>query len=223
MRPAVDAGRWQGWEGQFMNQSLNTGRDASIEGSRGTLVGTLAMAAGALFVLGALLTIATEWGWLGLLLGLALLVYVVPQLHRFQSPADGWLGRVGSLLVAAGAGVWVTLGVIFLVWEAVGEPGEPAWTGVAWLLSFVAFLLGVVLFGVGSVKAKKFPPGAPLLMIVGLIGALAIDMATGAFFEEDASTTEWGLYIGIPLFGLGLAWMGYVLRTQARTRPAVAA
>ncbi|MDP9428924.1 MAG: hypothetical protein M3Q47_08650 [Actinomycetota bacterium] len=52
-------------------------------------------------------------------------------------------------------------------------------------------------------------------MLVGLVSALAIDMATGAFFEDEASTTEWGLYLGIPLFGLGLVWMGYALRSGA--------
>ncbi len=85
-----------------------------------------------------------------------------------------------------------------------------------WLIGFIGFVLGVVLFGVGSVMARTFPPGAPLLMMFGLLGSLVIDMATGAFFAEDSTTTEWGFLIGIPLFGLGLAWMGYVLRSQGR-------
>ena len=47
------------------------------------------------------------------------------------------------------------------------------------------------------------------LMLVGLVAGIAIDMATGAFFEDEPTTTEWGFYIGLPLFGLGLAWAGY--------------
>ena len=175
----------------------------------------MTMVAGALFALGALLSAAVEWGWLGLLIGFALVVHVLPELHRSQAPADGWAGRIGSLLGAAGAGVMVALGVIFLVWEAVGTPGEPAWAGVLWMVGFFGFLLGIALFTVGSAMARRFPPGAPVLMLVGLVAAIAIDMVTGAFFVDDGSITEWGFYIGIPVFGLGLAWMGWALRTTA--------
>ncbi len=175
-------------------------------------VGTSTMVAGALFALGVLVSIVTEWAWLALLVGFALLAYVTPQLHRLQSPADGWAGRIGSVLVSVGAVILVALGVVLLVWEAVGEPGEPAWAGMLWMAGFLSFLVGVVAFAVGSILARHFPVGAPALMLIGLVGALAIDMATGAFFEEDAATTEWGLYIGIPLFGLGLAWLGHAVR-----------
>jgi hypothetical protein len=179
------------------------------------------MVAGALFVIGALVSSAVDWAWFAILIGFALLVYVVPQLHRFQSPADGWAGRAGSLLAAAGAGLVVALGVVFLVLEAVGDPGEPAWAGVLWMVGFFAFLAGILLFAVGSIIARRFPPGAPLLMLIGLVAAVAIDMATGAFFEDDSTTTEWGFYIGVPLFGLGLAWMGYALRNASRNAPVV--
>ena len=207
-----------------MKRVLRTGRDAPTDESRGTLVGTLAMVAGAAFVVGTLLTIAAEWGWSLVVIGMALLLYVVPQLHRFQSPADGWLGRAGSPLVLAGAGLFVAPGVIFLIWSTVGEP---AGAGLLWMIGFrtiglIALILGTVLFGIGSAMARRFPPAAPLLMLVGLLGALAIDMATGAWVDDER-TTEWGFYIGVPLFGLGLAWMGYVLRSEARARPALGA
>jgi hypothetical protein len=201
-----------------MKQTSTTAlAETGAGGSRARTVGTLTMLAGALFALGALVSAATEWAWLAVIVGFALLAYVVPQLHRFQAPADGWAGRVGSLLVAGGAGLMVALGVVFLVWEAVGSPGEPAWAGVLWMVAFLAFVIGIVLFAVGSALARRFPWGAPVLVLVGLVSALVIDMATGAFFEDDAdaSTTEWGLYLGIPLFGLGLVWMGHALRSDA--------
>ncbi|MGY2083977.1 hypothetical protein [Blastococcus sp. SYSU DS0539] len=201
-----------------MKQTSST-TSAETEGqARAQTLGTLTMVAGALFALGALVSMAVEWAWLAILIGFLLLIYVVPQLHRVQSPADGWAGRAGSLLVAAGAGLVVALGAVFLVLEAVGDPGEPAWADVLWMIGFFAFLIGIVLFAVGSAIGKVLPPGAPLLMLIGLVAAVAIDMATGAFFEDDASTTEWGFYIGVPLFGLGLAWMGYALR-DASPRP----
>ena len=165
-------------------------------GARDTTLGTLTMIAGAMFVLGALVSIVTDWAWLALLVGFALLVYVVPQLHRVQAPADGWPGRLGGPLTAAGAAIVLLLGVVFLIWDAVGEPGEPAWTGVLWVIGFFGFLVGIVLFGIGSVMAHVVPRGAPLLMLLGLVAAIAIDMATGAFFEDEPTTTEWGFTSG---------------------------
>ncbi len=196
--------------------SSTTFAETGAGGSGATIVGNLTMVAGALFALGALLSAAVEWAWLAVIVGFTLLVYVLPRLHRFQSPADGWSGRIGSLLGAAGAVLMVTLGVIFLVWEAVGTPGEPAWAGVLWMAGFFAFLIGVVLFAVGSAMARRFPTGAPVLMLVGPVAAVAIDMMTGAFFADDGSVTEWGFYIGVPLFGLGLAWIGYALAHASR-------
>ena len=197
-----------------MKQTSTTAlSDRGAGDSRSGTVGTLTMLAGALFAAGALASTVVDWAWVALLVAFALLVYVVPQLHRFQAPADGWAGRAGSVLVVAGAAAMVALGATFLVWEAVGEPGEPAWTGVLWMLGFFAFVVGIVLFAVGSANARRFPPAAPLLMLAGLVAAIAIDMATGAFFEDDQSTTEWGFFIGVPVFGLGLAWLGYALRS----------
>lgn len=84
--------------------------------------------------------------------------------------------------MAVGAGLMVALGVTFLAWEAVGTPGGPAWAGVLWMLAFFAFVVGIVLFAVGSALARRFPWGAPVLVLIGLVSALVIDMATGAFF-----------------------------------------
>ena len=197
--------------------SAGTGTTGSPEA-----VGTLTMVAGGLFALGALLSAAVEWGWLAVLVGFALVVHVLPHLHRFQSPEDGWMGRLGALLGTAGAAVMVLLGVVFLVWEAIGTPGEPAWVGVLWVAGFFGFLLGVALFAVGSTMARRFPPGAPVLVLVGLVAAVAIDMATGAFFVDDGSIPEWGFYLGVPLFGLGLAWMGHALRSASPARAPIA-
>lgn len=192
--------------------SSTSSTEARTASPRG--LGVLTIAAGALFALGALASTVTEWAWIALLAGFALLVPVVPGLHRVQAPADGWAGRVGAPLVAAGAALVLLLGVVYLVWDAVGDPGEPAWADVTWLVGFVAFIVGIVLFGVGTAVAGVFPRAAAWLLLGGLVAAVAIDMATGAFFEDDGSTTEWGFFIGIPLFGAGLAWMGYALRSQ---------
>ncbi len=69
--------------------SSTTFAETGAGGSGATIVGNLTMVAGALFALGALLSAAVEWAWLAVIVGFTLLVYVLPRLHRFQSPADG--------------------------------------------------------------------------------------------------------------------------------------
>lgn len=200
--------------------STATRPGTGTDGSRARTVGTATMVAGGMFVLVPPVSALWDRAWIGLLVGFALLVYVVPRLHRIQAPADGWAGRLGSPLVAAGAGIMVGLGAIFLVWEAIGEPGEPGWAGLLWMVGFLAFLLGVIAFALGTAVARRFPVGAPAVMLLGLVSAVAIDMATGAFFDDRGGATEWGFYLGIPLFGLGLVWLGHaVSRELAPTAP----
>lgn len=197
-----------------MKRTSDTTLDPRAGGSRATTVGTVTMVAGALFVVAPLLGIVTEWAWPLLLVGFALLAYVVPQVHRWQAPADGWVGRAGSMLVVAGAALLVLMGLASIVWEAVDDTRleQPGWADLLWTLGFFGFLAGILLFCAGSIMAGRLPRGAPVLMLVGLAGALLIDMATGAFSQDDGSTTEWGFFIGIPVFGLGLAWIGSALR-----------
>ncbi len=191
-----------------LTERRTTGRPA---GAR--LLGLVTTAAGVLIAAGALLSVVTEWAWPAILVGFVLLVYVVPRIHGLQAPADGWPGRIGAPVATAGVAVIALLGLVFLVWEAFGTPGEPAWTGVLWMFGFLSFLVGMVLFGIGTAMARHVPPAPALLMVAGLVAAVAVDMATGAFFEDDGSTTEWGFFIGVPVFGAGLAWMGYALRS----------
>lgn len=59
-----------------------------------------------------------------------------------------------------------------------------------WMAGFFAFLIGVVPFAVGGAMAGRFPTGAPVLVLVGLVSAVAIDMMTGAFFADDGSVPD---------------------------------
>ena len=189
-------------------------------------LGLATLVAGICFIVASAGSAAFDWVWPVMMVGFALLIYTVPRLHRYQAPADGPLGLWGSRLVAMGGLLVLALGVIYLVWEAVGTPPEedPAFVGPLFAIGFFSFAIGVLLFTIGSVKAKVFPQAAPILMLVGLGSALAIDMATGAFFEDEPTTTEWGFYLGVPLFGLGLAWIGYSVwksRPEVPTAPTV--
>lgn len=176
--------------------------------------GLVALISGALIIVGAVGAELTDPLWVVLMLGIALLLYALPAVHRHQAPADGAVGEWGSRLVLFGGGVIVLLAIIYLVWEAVGTPPEEdaGAIEILWPIGFFSFLIGIVLFAIGSIRAKVLPAGAPWLMLLGLIGGVAIDMATGQFFEDDPEGTAWGFVIGVPLFGLGVAWIGYVLR-----------
>ncbi|HWC14107.1 MAG TPA: hypothetical protein VG929_05885 [Actinomycetota bacterium] len=177
-------------------------------------VGLATLVAGICFIVASLGSALVDAVWVAMILGFGLLVYAVPRLHRYQAPADGAIGLWGSRLVAAGGLIVLALGIVYLVWEAVGTPPEedPGIIGPLWMIGFFGFAIGIILFTIASLKAKVLPQGAAILMLVGLVGSLAIDMATGAFFEDEGrSTTQWGFYIGVPLFGLGLAWIGYWL------------
>lgn len=161
--------------------------------------------------------------WFVIVFGFALLLYAVPKLHRYQAPADGAAGKWGARLVVLGGTLFVLLAVIYGVWELVGDPPEeaPGPINILWPIAFFSFLIGIVMFSIGSVRAKVFPLGAPILMLGGLVGGVAIDMATGVFFEDDPDTTAWGAIIGMPLFAIGLVWIGLSLwKGQATTATA---
>ncbi len=182
--------------------------------------GFAVLIAGIAIIVGSLGSAAVDWLWVAMLVGFLGMVYGMPGIHEYQSPADGAFGKWGALLVRYGGAVMVLLGVVFLVWEAVGNPPDegPVAVDAAWMIGFAAFAIGVVIFAIGIIKAKVLPLASGVLMLVGLVGAVAIDMATGAFFEDEPTTTEWGFYIGVPMFAVGLAWAGYeVWKGSSRT------
>lgn len=175
-------------------------------------IGLATLVAGLCFVIAPPLSQAIDPAWVLMLVGFALLLYAVPKLHRIQAPGDGPAGTWGARLVMFGGALMLALGVTFLIWEIVGTPPEEGGPiGALWMLGFFSFLVGIIAFSIGSIRANVVPKVAPILLLVGIIVSVAIDMATGAFFESDSTTTEWGFILGVPLFGVGLAWIGYSL------------
>lgn len=196
-----------------MDTSVTSARSRSrTEGA-----GLALMIAGVAIAVGSVGSALVDWLWVAMLLGFLCMAYGVPGVHRFQAPADGLPGKWGAWLVVVGAAVMVLLGLVFLVWELVGTPPEegPAAVDVAWMLGFAAFVVGVLLFAVGVLKANVLPRAAGVLILLGLVAAVGIDMATGAFFADDGDTTEWGFFLGLPVFAAGLAWLGYAARQRA--------
>lgn len=196
---------------------------ATTDRTRTRRSGLAVVVAGIAIVVGALGSAAVDGLWVAILVGFLGMVYGIPGIHDHQAPADGLPGRWGSVLIRYGGALMVLLGVAFLVWEAVGDPPEagPAVVDVAWMVGFAAFVVGVVLFSIGIIRAKVLPAASGILMLVGIVAAIVIDMATGAFFEDEGTTTEWGFLIGVPLFGLGLVWAGYTVVKRADARSSV--
>ncbi len=186
--------------------------------ARSRSAGLAVLVAGVAVIIGALGSAAADWLWVAILVGILGMVIGIPGVRDQQAPADGEPGRWGSLMIRYGGAVLVLLGLILLVWDAIGDPPEEAgsvFVDVLWMVALVTFVLGVILFAIGILKAKVLPAAAAILMLVGLVGGIALDMATGAFFSDEG--TQWGFLIGFSLFGLGMAWVGYTV-FSGRTR-----
>ena len=181
----------------------------------GTTAGLAVLVAGICLIIAPPLSAAFDPAWFLTLVAFAALIYGIPGLHRYQEPGDGAVGLWGSRLVLFGGGLVLALGIVFLIWEAVGTPPDDNEGGVIdilWMVGFFSFVIGMILFSIGAIRAQILPKVAAILIPVGLVLAIGIDMATGAFFgseEEMETATEWGFFIGVPIVGLGLAWMGY--------------
>lgn len=184
------------------------------------------MAAGILIVGGAVLQPILEVLWLLVAAGFIILVASLPGLRGAHGGRDGLIGTIAWWpAMVAGAIVAVLLIVGIFIDLVLGRDPEdvigPLFAVLA--VGFFTFVAAVTLYGVAMAIAAVVPRIAAILVAVGLPVALAIDMATGAFFEENGETTEWGFYVGIPLFALGIVWIGYALwsgRTGVRTEPA---
>jgi hypothetical protein len=176
-----------------------------------------AMVAGPLLLVLVLLSEVLPEGvfYLIFLVGLLLMVALL-GLHARQARRSGPLGRIGLVVALIGTGA---LGARFAL-VGVAEtlfgfnPDERGGAGMVLLVSsfiafFVAFLVGIVLFGIATFRAGVLPRGAAVLFALGLPAGLALGLLTGAFFEEDA--TLWGFYIGPLAFAIGLLWLGYAL------------
>lgn len=185
--------------------------------------GLAVLIAGIAIIIGSVGSALVDWMWVAMLVGFLGMVYGIPGVHGYQAPGDGAPGRWGALLIRYGGALMVLLGFVFLIWEAIGEAPEdpPVVINAAWMIGFAAFAIGVILFAIGTIKAKVLPQAVGILMLLGLVASIAIDMATGAFFEDESGgTTEWGFYLGVPIFGIGLAWAGYVVWQAGKTPPA---
>jgi len=145
-------------------------------------------------------------------------------LYARQVKESGWLGLVGFVLLT----LWFVLVMGFTFVEAFILPrvatAVPAfvagWMGMLvgpaskfdlgfmptlWTLSGPIYILGGLLFGIATFRARILPRWAGILLAAGtLLAPLAAALPNGSQPK-----------IAIPV-GLALAWLGYALMTERR-------
>lgn len=146
-------------------------------------------------------------------------------LHARQASSTGLMGLIGHVLLS----LWLVLIMGFSFVETLVLPLEStnaafveSWMGMltggdnsvdlgalptVWLLTLPAYLLGGLLFGVATFRAGILSRAAGLLLAVGTL------LAPAAALLPNAAQPK----IAIPV-GIALAWLGYSLWTEQRTR-----
>ncbi len=142
------------------------------------------------------------------LAGAALLLLGLLGLHARQAEAAGPLGTVGFLAAFSGTALvvgsfWAT--AFFAPAMAVADPasfdalqGPPVRLAGAFVVTMATFVLGWMLFGVAALRARVYPRGAALLLIIGsplaLGTLLVVGFPTGVFFSAAVAWLGYALY-----------------------------
>ncbi len=140
------------------------------------------------------------------LAGAILMLLGLVALYAYQAAATGTLGLIGFLV--AFVGTTLAAGALFTTYAAAwlartapnllaGEPPAPLMQ--AFIAQSVIFGVGLILFGIATLLARRLPRWAAVLLIVG--GAISIvEMPMNLPFP-----------VAEVLFGLALIWLGYAL------------
>jgi hypothetical protein len=146
------------------------------------------------------------------LLSAVLGLFVVAALYLGQRKASGTLGGIGYIVNAFGlaliVGVAFTDAFVFSsLSESVVEEFMAGPVGLAFLVSFVIFIIGAVLFGIATILAKVYSSIAAVLYMVGF---------TTIFLSLLLSLPDTVATIGGLVAGVGIIWFGYALWSGTR-------
>ena len=156
-------------------------------------------------------------------LGALLTLFGLFGLLARQLQRAGWLGVGGFVVAVSGTGLLLTAGMLeMFIFPYLGEirptwEEEPPPAGIveAFMTIKIVFTLGYVLLGAAIVRARVLPRSVGILLMVATVAFNFGDPVLMALGLEDA----WG--VPFALFGVGLAWFGYALRSNASERQAV--
>ncbi|MGH8056630.1 MAG: hypothetical protein ACREOH_05260 [Candidatus Entotheonellia bacterium] len=146
-------------------------------------------------------------------------------LYARQVKESGWLGLLGFLLAFLGSGFAATVQylnstVIPLIAEHAPDLFDEATTPPFFAPPFIVlgFVLGHILFGLATMRARILPRWSGLMVSVGIVlffvGELAfLGQRLQAPLPQQAFDLIHSLrpiiVLGDATFGFGLAWMGY--------------
>jgi hypothetical protein len=139
---------------------------------------------------------------------LLLIVWGLMGLHQYQSDGYGRLGRIGYRLTITGYGL-LLFGVVwrFVLFDPFEHPLH-AVGFFAWLLGLVVVVVGWIVWGIASYRAKSLPPWAlpvPFLIVAGWIAAIVFgDALYEAISIKDAVAFQVFSAIGVLVLGLVL-------------------
>jgi hypothetical protein len=174
--------------------------------------GLASVAAGILLLVGHLLNLGgnSEYGTVlgssSVLTAHVVLVFALVALYAAQAEQSGLLGSLGMVLSVVGT--TLASGVILV--EIAGASGAEVeavtgagLSGALSLLGGLAFLIGLILFGVATMRADVFPSWAGMLLIVGdvIFGAASFAGAASLVIEV----------VGALITCAAFVWLGLAL------------
>lgn len=138
--------------------------------------------------------------------GFAVLVFAMMVLYLAQAERSGVLGLIGFALTVLGATLIPIFQFAVLARVAEVDPERKVVqffnSTPLGLIGPIGFVLGLIVFGIATFRARVLPRWAGLLLSVGAV--------LGLVGGESGITTIIGAVGGLAV-SLGLAWMGWAL------------
>jgi hypothetical protein len=135
-----------------------------------------------------------------------LMVFAIVGLHLAQQHAAGLFGQVATLVALLGTvtlfGVALTEVTIVPELMASGSPladDPPPTLSLVSLVSFVLFIVGLLLFGIAIWRARVLPRRAGALLVVGIVLGAALSQMVNGILTIYAVAFIW---LGIAAFRL---------------------
>lgn len=140
------------------------------------------------------------------------LVFALMALYAAQAEPSGPLGALGMVLSVIGTTLAYAVVFVEIAGASGVEVGAVLGTGVPGALSVLgglAFLIGLTVFGIATMRAGVFPWWGGLLLIVG-----DVVFGVGSFAGAAAPVVY---VVGAAITCAGLVWLGWALLSGPRS------
>lgn len=141
---------------------------------------------------------------------LLLLVGMIGLYLRYRDETNGF-GKFG--LIAGVLGGVISLGAAIPLFT-----NGPDWSWTAWMVEFMLYFLGLVLFGIAAVRDKLLPRWNALPILTGIWFPILI-IVTSQMEWETTQFIDLGVFL---LTAIGLAGLGFTLKSDTHEEVALA-